>query len=196
MSHRSAAKEIRFANRTAITSSRRHRYHKFRRSIDSGSVLSLIFRGHNLPRARRDATHSRGRERDATISRTLSSSFLLSLSHSLTHSLARSLARSYSFLASTEIPSSNPVALAKRHRPSPFSSRSLSLPFFFLSFSFTARQVFSLAFRVPRAAFSRFNLLAMHKALRGGRERHRRRRRARTPRRARSFVRSLARPRR
>lgn len=52
---------------------------------------------------------------------------------------------------------------------------SVSFPFLFFLFFFCARQVFSLTFRVLRIALSRFNLLTMHKALCGGRRRHRRR---------------------
>jgi len=95
---------------------------------------------------------------------------------------------------------------SSRRLLSSFLSRFLALLFSFLlpsllSFYFLSlrrvrarartAQVFSLAFRVPRNAFSRFNFLAMHKALYGGRRRrcrhsaphprrrHRRRRRRR-----------------
>lgn len=39
----------------SVTSSRRHRYHQFCEPIDRQRAFSLIFRGHNPPRASRDA---------------------------------------------------------------------------------------------------------------------------------------------
>lgn len=122
--------------------SRRHRYHKFYKSIDRRYAFSLIFREHDL-RAPCNAF--------VVVCNNVSLPTCLSFSP---------------FAPFSKIPSPN-LELPRR-----VASR---LPFLYLFFC--ARQVFSLAFQVPRNALSRFNLLAMHKALCSGL--HRRRRRCR-----------------